>query len=79
MNKTSAFHFMLPYSKLEYASVCYSESFDFLSKGHEDAIFTLGYIAPEHRTDNLSAASKSIGNKRVFTITIQEKAIRMAL
>jgi hypothetical protein len=61
------FHFMLPYSKWEYASVCYSESFDSLSKGYEDAVFTLGYVAPEHRTDNLSAASKSIGKKRVST------------
>jgi hypothetical protein len=61
------FHFMLPYSKWEYASICYSESFDSLSKGYEDAVWTLGYTAPEHRTDNLSAASKRIGSKRVST------------
>lgn len=61
------FHFMLPYSKWEYASICYSESFDSLSKGYEDAVWTLGYVAPEHRTDNLSAASKRVGSKRVST------------
>lgn len=61
------FHFMLPYSKWEFAAICYSESFDSLSKGYEDAVWTLGYVAPEHRTDNLSAASKRIGSKRVST------------
>jgi hypothetical protein len=61
------FHFMLPYSKWEYVSICYSESFDSLSKGYEDAVWTLGYVAPEHRIDNLSAASKRVGSKRVST------------
>lgn len=61
------FHFMLPYSKWEYASICYSESFDSLSKGYEDAVWSLGYVAPEHRTDNLSAASKKIGSRRIAT------------
>jgi hypothetical protein len=61
------FHFMLPYSKWEYASICYSESFNSLSQGYEEAVWTLGYTAPEHRTDNLSAASKRVGNKRVST------------
>jgi hypothetical protein len=61
------FHFILPYSKWEYASICYSESFDSLSKGYEDAVWSLGYVAPEHRTDNLSAASKKLGRKRTST------------
>eukprot|EP00924_Labyrinthula_sp_SR-Ha-C_P006348 snap_masked-scaffold_31-processed-gene-3.14-mRNA-1 protein AED:1.00 eAED:1.00 QI:0/0/0/0/1/1/2/0/122 len=30
------FHLKLPYSKWEYASACYSESFDSLSKVYED-------------------------------------------
>ena len=61
------FHFILPYSKWEYASISYSESFDSLSKGYEEAVWSLGYVAPEHRTDNLSAASKRVGQKRVVT------------
>jgi hypothetical protein len=61
------FHFILPYSKWEYASICSTESFDSLSKGYEDAVWNLGFVAPEHRTDNLSAASKRIGRKRVST------------
>jgi hypothetical protein len=61
------FHFVLPYSRWEFVSICYSESFDSLSKGYEDAVWALGYVAPEHRTDNLSAASKRLGNKRTIT------------
>lgn len=39
------FHFMLPYSLWKHASVCYSESFELLSKGYDDAVWTLGRIA----------------------------------
>ena len=66
------FHFMLPYSLWEYASICYSESFESLSKGYDDAVWTLGFVAPEHRTDNLTAATKAAGGKRVFTDNWQE-------
>ena len=66
------FHFLLPYSRWEFVEICYSESFDSLSKGYEDAVWTLGYVAPEHRTDNLSAASKRSGSKRVATDNWQE-------
>ena len=66
------FHFLLPYSRWEFVEICYSESFDSLSKGYENAVWTLGYVAPEHRTDNLSAASKRSGSKRVATDNWQE-------
>lgn len=66
------FHFMLPYSLWEYASICYSESFESLSKGYDDAVWALGCVAPEHRTDNLTAATFAAGGKRVFTRNWQE-------
>ncbi len=66
------FHFILPYSRWEYVSICYSESFDSLSKGYEEAVWLLGYVAPEHRTDNLTAASKKSGNKRIESDKWQE-------
>lgn len=50
------FHFILPYSRWEYVSICHSESLENLSKGYDDAVWTLGSVAAEHRTDNLSAA-----------------------
>ena len=66
------FHFMLPYSLWEYAGLCYSESFESLSKGYDDAVWTLGYVAPEHRTDNLTAATKACDSTRAFTDNWQE-------
>lgn len=66
------FHFMLPYSRWEYAYVCFTESFDSLTEGYEQAVWKLGKQAPEHRTDNQSAVSTSIRGKMVFTERWQE-------
>lgn len=60
------FHFMLPYSKWESIMICYSESFESLTSGYSAAIWELGAIPPEHRTDNLSAATHRFENSRVF-------------
>ena len=61
------FHFMLPYSHWESIFICFSETFDNLAYGFEKAVWELGYVAPEHRTDNLSAAVKNMGCRRTFT------------
>jgi len=60
------FHFMLPYSRWEAVMICYSESFESLTAGYTAAVWTLGAVAPEHRTDNLSAATHQIGAGRDF-------------
>ena len=61
------YHFMLPYSRWETVSICFSESFDSLTHGFEQAVFQLGGVLPEHRTDNLSAATKVASSTRTFT------------
>ncbi len=61
------FHFMLPYSRWESVYLCFSESFDTLVLGYEKAIWELGCVAPEHRTDNLTAATQVMGSRREFT------------
>lgn len=61
------FHFMLTYSRWEDVSICYEESFASLSEGYEKSAWRLGAVAPEHRTDNLSAATKKAGGSREFT------------
>jgi transposase len=61
------YHFMLPYSLWESVMICYSESFDTLTQGYEKAVFALGGVMPEHRTDNLSAATQALGGRRQFT------------
>lgn len=60
------FHFMLPYSRWETVSICYSESFESLIAGYTAAIWELGAVAPEHRTDNLSAATHRVESTREF-------------
>lgn len=66
------FHFMLPYSKWESAMICHSESFLTLTQGCERAFWQLGGVLGEHRTDNLSAATKKAGSHRQFTDRWQE-------
>lgn len=61
------FHFMLPYSRWESVTICFSESFETLVLGYEAAVWDLGCVAPEHRTDNLTAATQAIGSRREFT------------
>jgi transposase len=66
------FHFMLPFSRWESVNLSFSESFESLVSGFEKAVWELGGTLPEHRTDNLSAATKALGNKRDFTARWQE-------
>ncbi|MFH1254847.1 MAG: IS21 family transposase [bacterium] len=61
------FHFVLVFSRWEKVSVCYEESFASLSEGYENAVWSLGKIALDHRTDNLTAATKKSGSSRDFT------------
>jgi len=61
------FHFMLPYSRWESIYICYSESVDSLVAGYEKAVWELGFVVKEHRTDNLTAATKHMGSHREFT------------
>lgn len=61
------FHFMLTYSRWEHVMICYEESFLSLTQGYEQAVWSLGAVAKEHRTDNLSAATRAIGGGREFT------------
>jgi len=66
------FHFMLPYSNWEHVTICYSESFESLSQGYDEAVWTLGGVTLEHRTDNLSAAAYFKDKQRHFTQGWQE-------
>lgn len=61
------YHFVLPYSNWEYVQVCFSESFESLSRGIQDALWFLGRVpAGHHRTDNLSAATFKGEERREF-------------
>src|SRR5258708_2690433 len=50
------YHFVLTYSNWETGTICYSESLESLSEGWQNAVWELGAVAQEHRTDSLSSA-----------------------
>ncbi len=62
------YHFVLPYSNHEYAEICFSESYESLSRGLQNALWSIGRVpAGHHRTDNLSAATFKGDERREFT------------
>lgn len=61
------YHFVLTYSNWETGSICFSESFESLSAGLQDALWDLGGVPKRHRTDRLSAAVHKDCNPEEFT------------
>ena len=60
------YHFVLTYSNWETATVCFSESFESLSQGLQNALWELGGVPQMHRTDRLSAAVNNLGDRDLF-------------
>jgi hypothetical protein len=50
------YHFVLPYSNWETGTICFSESFESLSEGLQNALWELGGVPLRHRTDRMTAA-----------------------
>lgn len=61
------YHFTLTYSNWETGQVCFSESFEALSKGLQDALWELGGTPSEHRTDRLTTAVAKPESPEEFT------------
>ncbi len=60
------YHFVLTYSNWESHTVCFSESFESLSEGLQNALWELGGVPLEHQTDRLSAAVNNLANPEEF-------------
>ncbi len=60
------YHFVLTYSNWEAATVCFSESFESLSQGLQNALWELGGVPQTHRTDRLTAAVNNLGDRGLF-------------
>jgi hypothetical protein len=65
------YHFVLTYSNWESVTLCYSESFESLSNGFQNAISQLRAVPVRHRTDRLSAAVNNLSETRDFTSRYQ--------
>jgi hypothetical protein len=61
------YHFVLTYSNWEDATLCYSESFESLSEGLQNALWSLGGAPLGHRTDRLSTAVNNMTDAKEFT------------
>jgi transposase len=75
------YHFVLTYSNWEAVSICPSESFESLSAGMQSALWRLGGVPLEHRTDNLSAATHELSQShgRDFTSRYRELMVHYGL
>jgi transposase len=61
------YHFVLCYCNWETGTICFSESYESLSAGLQNALWKLGGVPKYHRTDNLTSAVNPVGNPEIFT------------
>lgn len=61
------FHFVLTYSNWDTGTICFSESFESLSQGLQNALWELGGVPRKIRTDQLSAAVHQECREEEFT------------
>ena len=71
--KHMAYHFVLTHSNWESVTVCFSETFEALSEGLQNALWKLGGIPKRHQTDQLTAAVQNEkGGRTALTQRYQE-------
>jgi|TARA_B100002003_G_scaffold250881_1_gene291962 transposase len=61
------YHFVLTYSNWETATICFSESFESLSEGLQNALWELGGVPRTHQTDCLTSAVQKLDHPDDFT------------
>jgi transposase InsO family protein len=61
------YHFCLTYSNWETGGICFSESFEAFAEGLQNALWQLGKVPREHRTDSLTAAVIKLGRRDELT------------
>jgi len=66
------YHFVLTYSNWETGTICFSESFESLSQGLQNALWKLGGVPENHRTDCLTTAVQKTSHPDVFTRRYQD-------
>ncbi len=61
------YHFVLTYSNWEAGTICFSESFESLSEGLQNALWELGGVPKAHQTDRLTVAVQKTTSPDEFT------------
>jgi len=57
------YHFVLTYSNWETGTICFSENFESLSEGMQNALWELGGVPQAHQTDRLTSAVQKVGKE----------------
>ena len=70
--KHMIYHFVLTYSNWETGTICFSESFESLSEGLQNALWELGGVPQMHRTDCLTTAVHKTTHPEDFTLRYQD-------
>jgi hypothetical protein len=60
------YHFVLTYSNWETGTICFSESYESLSEGLQNALWEVGGVPEMHRTDRLTACVQPAGGPETF-------------
>jgi hypothetical protein len=66
------YHFVLTYSNWETGTICFSESFESLSHGLQNALWQLGGVPQMHQTDCLTTAVQKTDHPETFTRRYQD-------
>ncbi|MBA4369844.1 MAG: IS21 family transposase [Desulfobacterium sp.] len=66
------YHFVLTYSNWETGTICFSESFESLSQGLQNALWEIGGVPEKHRTDRLTTAVNKPDHPEEFTRNYQD-------
>src|SRR5216683_4941768 len=69
------YHFVLTYSNAEAVSICFSETFEALAEGIEKALWQLGGVPEQHRTDHLTAAVRHLRKEEREDWTLRYQAL----
>jgi hypothetical protein len=68
------YHFVLTYSNVEAVSICFGETFEALAEGIEKALWQIGGVPEQHRTDHLSAAVRQVRKEEREDWTVRYQA-----
>lgn len=69
------YHFVLTYSNVEAVNICFSETFEALAEGIEKALWQIGGVPEQHRTDHLTAAVRQLRKEDKEDWTVRYQAL----
>ena len=69
------YHLVLTYSNVEAVSICFSETFEALAEGIEKALWQIGGVPEQHRTDHLTAAVRQLHKEDKEDWTVRYQAL----